>query len=347
MSTLMQSLSDFLNVLIQAFNFSSSFPALVFVLLSRLYVLPLFPENWPIRIDKIGDGATQALVTIILVALIAYFLDAANLSIIRFFEGYWFTNQYPLAEIRRKNQEHVLQTTGQIRDLEVMAALLIDEAKKQTREDLLDMADRVIEAKSELVRQIADKYPEDADYVLPSPFGNVIAAAEQYPSKVLGMDAVVLWPFLVPTLTKNDYARYVARERAVMDFLVNLTVVLFSFGFLLGITEWTFNSWSGELALKLGLVLACCAVTFRLSIQGASGWGATIRTAFVLFREDLREALHLRKPKNYKDERQIWETASDFLRAQSSEENQEQWGMFLFDASSYGKADQVKQEEKS
>ena len=88
MSTLVQSLSDFLNVLIQAFNFSSTFPALIFVLLSRLYLLPLFPEDWPVRIDRAADGATQALVTIILVALIAYFLDAANLSIIRFFEGY-------------------------------------------------------------------------------------------------------------------------------------------------------------------------------------------------------------------------------------------------------------------
>lgn len=347
MTTLVQNLSDFLKVLIQAFNFSSTFPALVFVILSRLYLLPSLPESSSLRVDIRWDDGTLTIVSILLVALIAYFLDAANLAIIRFFEGYWFKNQFPFDECRKRHQEFVRRTQKRVRNLESVVDALIVQATQQQKEELLDLAREIVAHKRDIISQVADKYPDDPAYILPSPFGNVIAAAEQYPRKVLGMDTVALWPFLVPTLTRKNYAQFILREQAVMSFLVNTTVILALFGFLLGITEWLLYGWSWVLAGKLALVAVCCAVTFLLSIQGAAGWGATMRTAFVLFREDLRSELHLRRPSDYEDERLLWEMASNFLRAQSSLEKQVKWGRAIFNASSYGQSTAGKKEEGS
>ena len=335
MSVLVQNLGDFLKLLVQAFNLSSTFPALIFVILVQLYIRPLLPEASPLRIDEIWNTSARVGATVISVALIAYLLDAANLLIIRLFEGYWFLDQFPLNWLRKINQDYVCLTQDIIRELEQLADKLMKQAEREQREDLVDLAEEVIERKREFIQEIAYKYPEEPNYVLPTPFGNVIAAAERYPKKTFGMDAVVLWPFLVPTLTQKNYAQFVVREKAVMDFLVNLTVVLAVFGCLLGIVEWYFNGWSVILAGKLSLVALSCLVAYVLSVQGAASWGATVRSAFVIFREELRQTLCLRRARYYADERQLWEIASNFFRAQDSLDNQMKWGKAIFDASSY------------
>ncbi len=46
MTVLVKTLGDFLNLLVQAFNLSATFPALLFVLLTRWHVLPLLSQRW-------------------------------------------------------------------------------------------------------------------------------------------------------------------------------------------------------------------------------------------------------------------------------------------------------------
>ena len=344
MSVLVQNLGDFLKLLVQAFNLSSTFPALIFVILAQLYVLPLLPKDSLLGLlDEMWNTTTKTGGTIVVTALIAYLLDAANLWVIRLFEGYWLMDKWPLDWLRRRTQDYVRQTIDSIRGLEELADKLMKQAEQEEREDLLDLAEEVIQHKRELIDEIAYKYPEDTDDVLPTPFGNVIAAAERYPKKTFGMDAVVLWPFLVPTLTEKNYAQFVMRGRAVMDFLVNLTVVLAVFGCLLGVVEWQASGWSVTLAGKLSLVASSCLLTYALSIQGAASWGATVRSAFVIFRGELCQVLHLRRVKSYAAERQLWEMASSFFRAQGSLDAQKKWGSVIFDESSYERLDTNKE----
>lgn len=339
MTTLVKSLGDFLNLLVQAFNLSSIFPAFVFVILLQLYVLPVLPEDSPLYLVETMDISAQTGVTVILVVLLAYLLDAANMNIIRLLEGYYFSDQFPFDVFRKHNQDHVEQTVTQIRQLESWIDMLTEQAEREhnlkRRKEQLLLADQLADHHDRLLRQITDKYPEDTEYVLATPFGNVIAAAEQYPRKAFGMDAIVLWPFLRPILTEKNYAQFVVREKAVMDFLVNLTVVLAIFGGLFGLVEWFFTGFSWLLVGKLTLIALACCITFLLSVQGAASWGVTIRTSFVVFRDDLRQALRLRKVRFYKDERELWETASDFFRGESSDEEQIELGQAIFDASSY------------
>ena len=334
MSVLVKNLGDFLKLLVQAFNLSSIFPALIFVILVQLYVLPLLSQDSLLGIDKMWDATTKTGIHIILVVFIAYLLDAANLQIIGIFEGYGLSHLFPLNWLQKRNRDFVSRTWARIRELEWLIDRLTDQGKQQERIDLLDLAEKLLTHKRELIKEV-EKFPEDPEYVLPTPFGNVIAVAEQYPRKIFGMDSVVLWPFLIPTLTKKNYAQFIVREKAVMDFLVNITVVLAGFGCLLGIVEWWVNGLSGALIVKLSLVALSCILTFVLSIQGAATWGDTIRAAFVIFREDLRQTLRLRKPQDYEDERSLWETTSNFFRAQGSQNDQKRWGHAIFDEASY------------
>ncbi len=85
MSVLVQNLGDFLKVLIQSFNLSTMFPAVLFVVLIYLLVLPIVPIGTPIRQSEFWATLNTTPVAAVFVVLIAYLLDAANYKIIRFF----------------------------------------------------------------------------------------------------------------------------------------------------------------------------------------------------------------------------------------------------------------------
>jgi hypothetical protein len=89
---------------------------------------------------------------------------------------------------------------------------------------------------------------------------------------------------------------------------------------------------------ELAFVLLSVSLLFLLSVQGAAGWGAAVRAAFVIFRAELRQTLHLRRPKSYEDERRLWSSASSLFRGQSSHDARCRWGEFAFDETSYQEA---------
>lgn len=336
MSALVQNLGDFLKLVIQAFNFSSSFPSGVFVTLVYLYLLPLLSPTSPLRIDLIEDPFLRGGLLLVQVALIAYFLDAANLPLIRLFEGYPIRGQYPFNRWEHRNRAFVKYTVDKLRELEKIIGRLTAQAEHDEHwEKLLNLAEKLDDHRDRLSSQIAYRFPEETRFVLPTAIGNIVSAAECYPSKVFGMDAVTLWPFLSPILTREQFAPFVLREKAMMDFFLNLTVMLGGFGLLFGLGAWWVEGWSLELIVVLLLVGIASATTFGLSLYAAANWGTTIRAAFVLFREQLRQILRLRQPHYYEDERQLWQTASNFLRAKKAPETQLAWGRDIFDQSSY------------
>jgi hypothetical protein len=270
---------------------------------------------------------------VLAVALLAYLLDAANLKIIRWFEGYPLLNVLPFNWLRTRDAEFVKYAVFDIWRLERLAVRLerqIKRAKGEEQQALLTQLDVLTSRRSGIIDRISDRYPEDPECVLPTPLGNVIAASEYYPYKLFRMDTVTLWPFLIPILTKQDYAQYVVRCKAVMDFLLNLTLVLALFGAIMGLTDWYYLGWSVGLAVRLALVTATGTLMFVLAIQGAAAWGATVRAGLVLFREELRDALHLRSPHDFGDERELWSDVSAFLGAQDSDQAQAEYGISIF-----------------
>lgn len=402
MTVLVQSISDFFKLMIQGFNLSTIFPAFIFVGLIDLYILPKLPANslFPnLQNDQMGSKIG---LTIILVGVIAYLLDAANFQIIRLFEGFWFRNWFPFTYFEEQYREYVRQMVADIEMLETVIENLKNKAKQklalydrlitqqespkseqnflqkfskkldflwprtskpsssgtsgpemnlQITQEMLDsllhsaerlllLADELASHKKALAGEIGDRLPTDEDFVLPTPYGNVIAAAEQYPKKLFNMDTIVLWPYLVPTLTKNGYAQYVVREKSMMDFLINLAFILGVFGFLLAIVEMAFTGLSWILFQQQIIVWGSVLFLYFLSVWGAGGWASSVSIAFVLFRDDLRKALRLRQVNSYDEEVQLWENASSFLRSKDSPESRAKWGRMIYDLSSYQSLDE-------
>jgi hypothetical protein len=349
MSVLVDSFGEFLQLMFNAFNLSTSFPALILVLLIQIFLLPVLPQDNPFAhaYESLGDFGKVSM-SLVITAIIAYVLDAANSYIIKFFEGYWFRSSFPFSWLEGRHRNHATSTWNDIRKLEKLADALIAEAKQMTdrqrRNDFLDLAEWLVERKSSLQKQVESKYPMNSKAVLPTSFGNVVASAEEYPKTVFGMDAITLWPFLVPTLAKEDYAKYVAREKTTVDFLLNVDVVLGVFASLVLFTHFItagFVLTVGLVAMLASLVVVA-SIFYMLAIQAAAGWGLSIKTAFVLFRDELRTVLGLRRAKDHTEERVLWSSTSEFLRAQAMDEKLLVCGKSIFSPTLYEQSETTK-----
>jgi hypothetical protein len=363
MSYVVQNLGDFIKVLLQTFNFSATFPGLVLIVLIQQFILPAIPHASVLRMNNLTEVFASPVGTLACAALIGYVLDATNLRLIRFFEGYWVPHWGPLGWFRKTKQDFLNKTWSEIHSIGKLASELEQQvcadwksleelnaiAKREPKQALQlkpeinkvqescrergELVESLFVLQNALLEEVRGKYPRDPDSVLPTSFGNIIAAAEEYPDITMGMDAVALWPFLVPTLTQKGYSQHLMREKSMMDFLINISVVVAIFGLALGFVELRFIGWSLSSVWKMSLVAIASWFFFKLSIQGAASWATMVRTAFILFRADLRQTLGLREVHGHADERLLWETASEFLRTADSKKEQIELGAAIFDPS--------------
>ncbi|MCL4299787.1 MAG: hypothetical protein KJ077_28895 [Anaerolineae bacterium] len=341
MGVFVKTISDLVALFLQALRLSVILPAVVFVGLNVTLVVPRLRDT--ILYQNLGLSDEQEPVTVVVflcILLVGYALAVANIPIIRFFEGYpWLTfglgARLRLSHARRIAylQEQIEELDNQIRacqeeikderEREVQAREEQNELKagraRRTVKVVNDEMNRYQMRKNLYIAELSWTYPHHQPWrLLPTRLGNVIAAAEEYSSHLYGLDAVTFWPFLTPILTQKGYAPFVEREKATFDFLLNMVVITLIFGAELIYLDvllyrsdfWTFI-WTTFFKLFITLILAFSF--YFLSIQGALSWGYTIRTACVLYRDQLRQQLGLSKPEGFYQEQIMWKQATRFF----------------------------------
>jgi len=146
--------------------------------------------------------------------------------------------------------------------------------------------------------------------VAPTALGNTIAAFEEYPKNRYGIEAVSLWPRLVPILSEENYAIFVEKEKAGFDFLLNLSLLMGIFT-----TECVIARLSG---IDLPVIIPAAGLLtayllYRGAIQNASNWGETVKTAFDSYRYQLARRLSMKPFYNQKEESARWHAISQFI----------------------------------
>ncbi len=337
MTVFVKTISDLVALFLQALRLSVLLPASVFVGLNVALILPQLQTTHPFQALELNLEAVPVLVILaLLVLFISYVLAVANIPLIRLFEGYPWLNSWLGSKMRHLNFQRVKYLQQMIRNLDEEAracnkAADADEAIANNETISISLESRkLIRRQAQNARVKAQKkqmrknlfnaelsflYPHHQPWrILPTRLGNVIASAEETPGHLYGIDAVTFWPYLSPILTKQGYAPYIEREKATFDFLLNMVIVTLLFGLellyvdiLLGQFAITYTS------LKVLLTLALAMALYILSIQGALSWGHTIRTAYVLYRDQLRQQLKIKEPEGFYQERVMWKLATRFL----------------------------------
>lgn len=170
----------------------------------------------------------------------------------------------------------------------------------QTGEEMpLKSADR----RMKLLGLVAERFPDQEVYVLPTSFGNIVRAFEVYSRVIYGIDAVPGWPRLQAVMPK-DYHEIINEAKAKTDFWVNMLALSFVF-----LIEYIVVALYMGRMTKLWipvLALGFAALFYVRAKYAAYNWGLTVKAAFDVFLPDLRKKLELPFPENMDAERKQW-----------------------------------------
>ena len=346
-SAVISTLSDLVSFLSQSFKLAAVFPAFIFVCINEFCILPMLPESpFICEFDSLSITA-KLLIAVLFALVIGYTLTIINVPLIRLFEGYPFFNTWygklmrqwhkeRAKELERRVQEfsklemRLIKLRERIESLEnkwevckkgckiddpVRIQLYTEIKSLKSEEENLEqiMKEKALE-KAICEAELRNYFPPDRSWILPTKLGNMIFAFEEYPRTRYNIDSVTLWPRLLPILTKVNYAVYVEREKAALDFALNtcflfliLSIEMFYVGLLFA---QNYMDWF-ICAIMVALV---AYIFYKISITGAFHWGVTVCVAFDMFRYNLLAALHGRPPRNFSDEKSLWLRLSRFLR---------------------------------
>lgn len=273
MGNIINTLTELIKMLADLFRFPSLFPAMLFVVLNQLFILPHFESISLVKKLSERDMSDQVLAGAVVAVFLGYIINAIEVPIIEFYEGYsWQETRFGQWRIKQQKKRRAVLVAGDSNEV--------------------------------------DYFFPDFDRVLPTELGNIIAAFEAYPWKNYYIDGVVSWPRMFPILVKQEFMPYIAEQRSTLDFLLNNSLLLAAFGLeclLLRIVACQGIHWFLPCIAFISAFLF-----YKVSISSAAQWGELFRAAFDLFRYHLAKALGLGSVQSFSDEQIMWNRLTEF-----------------------------------
>lgn len=266
---------------------------------------------------------------VVLAVIIGFTLTALNTFILKMFEGYIKPFPVRIAYIlsHRKHQNRA-RTLSDQRDL---LKSQIYELKKRVGNDPVRKAelDGLMERHYKAAAEYGLTYPEDISDVMPSRFGNILKAAENYPGERYGFDGVQFWPRLVHVIPA-DYKANIDNTRNELSFLANMSILSAVFSFLsiaavffsmAAVTGagtdpkiyYKFLEAGGKYILFAGFGFAFSYFFYNASILSVGSFGLIIRSSFDLFRLELLKEFDLERPKDSVEEFETWNNLNELI----------------------------------
>lgn len=198
----------------------------------------------------------------------------------------------------------------------------LTELTEQASETLRRLAEELSERRLMLHRDLFLRYPPASETVMPTALGNVLKAAERYPVKRYGLDAVVIWPRLQPLLPA-EFATLLQQAKTSLDLILTLVTFTWLVGLPLSALVALRIPWpasAGALGVRITIFLLLSAAVvlvgrglYHNAVAASLGYGEKLKAAFDLHRWRVLEELHLRTPPDLEEERVTWAELSGML----------------------------------
>jgi len=244
--------------------------------------------------------------TVLFALVLSVLLIALNRFIIRTLEGYGKLN--PLRVLTCWQRSHFQRQ---------IAPLLAEAARVEIERKSNPNAEPNLPDFSSNLAQAMKQYPDRAEDVLATKFGNVMRAGEVYSRVVYELDAIPTWPRLYMVLPKS--AKDQLRDsRATLDFNANLFVLSVA-AIVIASVQFTFGSpppkWYFLLCIPaMGAIYGWFALP-----QSAHQWGEVVKSTIEMHRNRLAKELGLTIPGTLEAEREMWRQVSRMMMFRSTE----------------------------
>lgn len=135
--------------------------------------------------------------------------------------------------------------------------ILLERFLKQQKVELEERRERI---NYELFRY----YPTERAEIMPTQLGNVLKASEMYAGERYNLDAVLIWPRLLPALPK-EFVESFSSAKVSLDLMVTLSAYILLFG--LPLSVWLVFKSSTLLPAILPLGVAILAIFFQVYLS--------------------------------------------------------------------------------
>ncbi len=245
----------------------------------------------------IGYVLTDVLVGTTVLGLLSWvggiILLAANRDLYRLMEGYGDVNPIRLfASFEKRRYQNIT------RDLESL-----DDEYRECYKVNKAFPENSRAKRNQVMRQLAEEFPDAEEYLLPTPFGNVLRSFEIYPRVMYGLEAIDGWGRLLAVIPK-DYLDLVDAAKAHVDFWINLGLAFFlllvEYVSVVEVLRHPIDLWVILVLLVLGTIAPLRATS------SAREWGDYVKSAFDMFAPRMRESLDIPEPKDRQEEKRQW-----------------------------------------
>lgn len=321
--------TNYLEKLGSNFLVSAMVPSLALIVASILVFDPiiqvtnLFTQNNAYQL--VGFG----LLLFILTVIIGFTLTALNTYILKIFEGYAFFHRLPpIYKLMLKAKLNKARDLSFQRDFYKRRISILENSFTQTdrtKRKIKDFRSKYYSTAS----HYDQSYPQKINEILPTEFGNILKASEQYTNTRYGFDGVTFWPRILQVVPAS-YQINIEETRNELSFLVNMSVlaVLFFIFSVIAIFYTLAHPPTGltgsDLLLQVFLNAAGYGIAgfisltvnqffYKASIYSVRSFGAMIRSTYDLFRLDLLKQFKLKMPKDSIEEWDAWKNLNEFI----------------------------------
>lgn len=281
-------------------------PAILFIipasyLLSQFgFPTPWMDINWKeLAHARDEDPLKKAALLGLMAWVFAVFLQALNREIFRFAEGYWPRRIWELCGCSQQQQFSTLK--------EKLKALR-EERKRCTTAGLGFEQESAL---MDLQRKLAVRFPSEADLILPTSFGNVMRAAEDYSRVVYGFESINGWARLEALMSK-DFRQVIHSDRARVDLWLNLWLlgIVLCIGSVLHVAvhEKSLLQW----LIPAG-ALMIVAIAYRRARSSAEQYGEQVKAAFDMYLPELANKLGFKLSWDTEKNRAFWISFSQMM----------------------------------
>ena len=301
-------MSGIVNGFLKTYMLAYFLPSLLFVSLNIFGLIPsVIKYKFIIDSDFITSFQHQIFIILGMSAFIGFAFMSSASTLIKLFEGYLFSKififiSFPLKKIQEFKRKRYIKRL-----------ISIEQNIKKTRSRNLKQALR-LEAE-EIKAVMLMNFSLDIDDILPTTFGNIFKAFENYPYARYNIDSVLLWPRLINVIP----AKYTDRIEEANNSVTFLVVSCFLF-LLLAIECFLifhFN-WCNKSNVFFIKILAFSSLIFsfmfyRISLRAALNFGEVVKSCFDLFRHDLIQSFGIKRQLNLDEEREFWQKLRRFI----------------------------------
>jgi len=275
-------------------------PALLFVIANLLLI-----ERFgliPFKVSLIQTELVSTITSIgIITALVGVFLSITNKEVLGLREGYGKFNPARLFLWMEKRRFERL--SKRLEELDHEYSSYLDKGE--------DIPPEIYSLRAQIILNLAERFPDRSEFLLPTAFGNSVRAFEVYPRIMYGLEYVVAgWNALLTVIPK-EFREIVNAAKAHTDFWVNIWILSLTL-----IIEYIIFAITTKQLIILWVPLCAliiCLFASSRSVRAAIEWGALVKISFDIYLPELSEKLKFPPPETTEQEREVWTRFSQAL----------------------------------